>query len=423
MKTPVFALVDCNNFFVSCERLFRPDLAHKPVVVLSSNDGCVVARSNEAKALGIPMGAPAFQWRDTFDRHKVTQFSANFELYGDTSRRITALLASITPNLELYSIDEAFLDLSQLPINDFTQWGKEVRAKIWQWVGIPVSIGIAPTKTLAKLASEHAKKDSAHQGVLSLQDQSSRPYLEHTPIQDIWGIGWRLTPRLKAEGIHTAWGLALMTPRRAQQLMGIRGRQVVSELNEISCFPLERKHKPRQTIARTRTFGHDTNSLSDLEAAIATFCVRASFRLRENQQLARHAGLFLTTNRKKPNYQSWQQELRLQQPTADPGSIITQLVRALSDLHQPATHYHRAGIWLSDFVPAKSFQPDLFGNHDSRVHELSSKRAAAFDDINKRFGKGTITYAATKLGTTWNPIRQNASPAYTTDWSSLPIVD
>lgn len=423
MRPPLFALIDCNNFFASCERLFRPDLTTRPIVVLSSNDGCVVARSNEAKALGIPMGAPAFQWRDTFDRHNVVQFSANFELYGDISRRIAALLASITPRLEIYSIDEAFLDLSQLPILDYVTWGRDIRAKILQWIGIPVSIGIAPTKTLAKLASEQAKRDQSLEGVLSFAQDTPQPHLAQTPIEDIWGIGWRLTPRLKAEGIHTAQELAELAPRRAQQLMGIRGRQVVAELNGTSCFPLEREHKPRQTIARTRTFGQDTNSVAELESAIATFSVRASFRLREDRQLAQHAGLFLTTNRKKPNYQVWQRDIQLTQPTADPGAIISQLVGVLTDMHVPSIHYHRAGIWLGDFVPAESFQPDLFGNHNPHTHELSVRRTTAFDDINQRFGKGTITYATTKLGDSWKPMHRSGSPAYTTNWADLPMID
>jgi DNA polymerase V len=420
---PVFALIDCNNFFVSCERLFRPDLATKPVIVLSSNDGCVVARSNEAKALGIPMGAPAFKYRDVFARHNVIQFSANFELYGDISRRITALLTSITPRLEVYSIDEAFLDLSQLPIHDYKAWGRELRNRISQWIGIPVSIGIAPSKTLAKLASERSKKDQELEGVLPLVKQKPQPYLQRTPIQSIWGIGWRLAPKLKAEGIHTADQLATLTPRRAQQLMGIRGRQVVAELNGTSCFPLELEHKPRQSIARTRTFGRDTNNISDLESAIATFVMRGSFRLRQDNQLAQTAGLFLTTNRKKPNYQTWSREITLSQPTADPGILISMLTAELARMHKPATPYHRAGIWLGDFIPTSAFQPDLFGDRNPTLHNASLQRLNAIDTINEQFGKGSITYATTKLGTAWRPARQNGSPAYTTDWSALPEVN
>lgn len=420
MRVPMFALVDCNNFFVSCERLFRPDLADKPVVVLSSNDGCIVARSNEAKALDIPMGAPAFQWRDVFDRHHVVEFSANFELYGDISRRITALLTDVTPRLEIYSIDEAFLDLSELPIDDYEAWGRAARARILRWTGMPVSIGIAPSKTLAKLASARAKQDPTLGGVLMLGG-ADPAHLTATAVQDIWGVGWRLAPRLRAEGIHTAQGLASLSPRFAQQLMGIRGRQVVAELNGTSCFPLEREHRPRQSIMRTRTFGQDTNSLHELESAIATFVIRATYRLRQDDLLADRAGLFLTTNRKKPNYQMREQEVQLQQPTADPGSIIMQLVTVLTELHRPHVHYHRAGVWLGGFSPTSAFQPDLFGQRDSELHARSVQRLSAVDSLNQRLGKGTITYAATQLGSSWNPTKLKASPAYTTAWTDLPI--
>ncbi|MCA9333085.1 hypothetical protein KDA00_04410, partial [Candidatus Saccharibacteria bacterium] len=216
MKQPVFALIDCNNFFVSCMRVFRPDLKDRPVVALSSNDGCVVARSNEAKALGIPMGAPVFKWRQFFKSNNVMQFSGNFELYGDMSRRIVGICTSITPHTEVYSVDESFLDLSELNISNLTTWGQEVKKRIMQWTGIPVSIGIAGSKTLAKLASERAKKDNKHRGVLdlySLNKKERRPFLDETPIKDVWGIGWRLTPKLQAEQLFTASHVADLLPR------------------------------------------------------------------------------------------------------------------------------------------------------------------------------------------------------------------
>ena len=217
----VFALIDCNNFFVSCERLFRPDLENRPVVVLSSNDGCVISRSAQAKRLGIPMAAPAFKYRHIFKQEGVVQFSGNFELYGDISERITRLLAGITPRTEVYSVDESFLDLSQLGITDYDRWGREVRQRLLREVGIPVSMGIAPTKTLAKLASEHAKHDDSLDGgldLLHLPRDTSDSYLSRTPIKDVWGVGWRLTPKLQAEGVYTALDLAGLAPRRAGQL-------------------------------------------------------------------------------------------------------------------------------------------------------------------------------------------------------------
>lgn len=280
MTQPIYALVDCNNFFVSCLRVFRPDFEGKPVVALSSNDGCVVARSNEVRALGVPMGAPAFKWRDFFKKHGVIEFSGNFELYGDFSRRVTSILTTITPHIELYSIDESFLDLSELEIEDYTVWAKEIQARVRRWTGIPISVGIAPTKTLAKLASERGKRSEKLDGVLDLYSTPSvrQKYMEQTKLEDVWGVGRRLAPRLRAIGIGNAWQLSQMRPQLAQQMMGIQGRRMVNELNGMSCYKLEHFGKPQQSISVTRTFGHDTNQLHVLESAIATFTTKAAYR-------------------------------------------------------------------------------------------------------------------------------------------------
>jgi DNA polymerase V len=424
MKQPLFALIDCNNFFVSCERLFRPDLEDRPVVVLSSNDGCAVSRSNEAKSLGIPMGAPAFKYRDFFKQYGVVQFSANFELYGDISRRITELLSTITPRIEVYSVDESFLDLSELPITDYTTWGREVQQRIWRWIGIPVSIGIAPTKTLAKLASDKAKKDPELNGVLDLihtSEQLRRQYLERTPIQDIWGIGWRLAPALRGQGIANAEQLRQLAPRRAQQLMGIRGRQLITELNGISCHALELEGRLAQSIARTRTFGEDTSEAYAVEAALATFTSQAAYRLRESGQLTRRAGIFLTTSKHKPGYHRWSKEVIFDVPTADAGSIAQTVADMFSQLYIPTIKYHRAGVLLHDFVPAGQLQTDLFGTVDVPQHTKADQRMAAVDVINRRFGKRTVRLAAEELAAAWKPKYQLRSSRYVTRWSELPI--
>ncbi len=287
---PVFALIDCNNFFVSCERLFRPDLASRPVVVLSSNDGCVVSRSNEAKALGVPMGAPAFKYRQLFAEQGIVQFSANFELYGDISERIIRLLTAVTPRIEVYSIDESFLDLSQLDINDYSQWARAVRQHLLREVGMPVSIGIAPTKTLAKLAAERAKKDPKLPDVLDLLEPASRErYLLQTPINEVWGVGLCLTPKLRAEGLYNALDLAQLRPRRAQQLMGVHGRQLVAELGGTCCQPLQAAGKLRQSIMHGRMFG-STNQFQVIEAAVASLTAKAAAGLRAEQLLTHRRG-------------------------------------------------------------------------------------------------------------------------------------
>lgn len=425
MKQPLFALIDCNNFFVSCEKVFRPDLEGKPVVVLSSNDGCAVARSNEAKALGIPMGAPAFKYRELFKRHGVVQFSANFELYGDISRRITELLTTITPRIEVYSVDESFLDLSELAIPDYTAWAREVQRQIYKWIGIPVSIGIAPTKTLAKLGSDKAKKDPELNGVLSLLDLSPkqrRTYLEHTRIEDIWGIGWRLAPRLRGQGIATAEQLRRLPPRRAQQLMGILGRQLITELSGVSCKPLEQEGRAHKSISRTRTFGHDTSDPHAIEAALCSFTSQATYRLRTSEQLTRRVSIFLTTSKHKPGYRRWAREAIFPVPTADAGLIAQTVNDLFGSVYNPSVQYHRAGVLLYDFVPAGQLQTDLFGQVDVAYHTKAAKRMRAVDELNLRYGKRTVRLAAEGLGSVWEPKHDLRSPRYATRWGELPKV-
>lgn len=400
MKKPIFALIDCNNFFVSCERIFRPDLEGKPVIVLSSNDGCAVARSNEAKALGIPMGAPAFKYREVLQKNNVVQFSANFELYGDISKRITDLVTSITPRVEVYSVDESFLDLSNLPIEDFTAWGKLVRQKIFNWVGMPVSVGIAPSKALAKLASDRAKKVPELGGVCSFLGPAAEDpahHMEAMPVQDIWGVGRRLGPRLRAEGVITARDFARMRPRHAQSIMGIQGRQLSAELNGASCWPLEQIGKVHKSIMSTRTFGEDTHDFNVVEAAIASFAANAAFKLRRHHQLTTKAALFVTTDKHKPNYQRITQEVRFEVPTADTGLLASTLVEALKNVFHSQFACHRAGVLLYDFVPASYVQTDIFGSL-SHTHDESNRRMDVVDAINQRFGKRTIKFAAEDLG-------------------------
>lgn len=420
----MFALIDCNNFFVSCERLFRPDLGGRPVVVLSSNDGCVVSRSNEAKALGIPMAAPAFKYRDIFERHGVKQFSANFELYGDISERITRIMTSITPRTEVYSVDESFLDLSKLEIRDYQAWARAIQSQILRSVGIPVSIGIAPTKTMAKLASDRAKKDADLSGVLDLggaPDVIRDNYLLQAPIGDVWGIGWRLAPKMKAEGVFTALALKQLRPRRAQQLMGIHGRQLVAELNGQICHPLEPFGRIRQTVMKGRMFGHDTSEFAVVEAAIASLSARAAFAIRREGLRAHSASLSLSTNHHKPGYERRQASTSFITPTADTGVIAASLVELAGTLFRSGQAYHRANILLYDLSSVERLQPDLFGQIDSAAANKTRNRLRAVDALNIHYGRGTVRYAAEDLSDAWQPRRGSRSPRYTTHWQELPI--
>jgi DNA polymerase V len=419
-----FALIDCNNFFVSCERLFRPDLAAQPVVVLSSNDGCVIARSNEAKALGVPMGAPLFKYRQLFQDHNVTLFSANFELYGDISTRIARLLTRVTPRIEIYSVDESFLDLHELNIPDYTLWGQQLAARVRREVGIPVSIGIAPSKTLAKLASECAKHDPRLAGALDLTATSveqRQRILQDRPIQDVWGIGWRLAPKLKAVGVHTAHQLSQLSPQLAKQLMGIHGRQLVSELNGTSCYPLEPAHKPRQSIMRGRTFGEDTGDPLVIEAAIANLAARACLQLRQADLLACSAVVSLSTNRFKPGYSHQSSYVTLPLPSADTGLVTAELQRQVASMVNSHAAYHRANVLFYNLISPSALQTDLFGTLDVARSDQSQRRLQAFDAINQRHGAGLIRYAAEDLSQVWQPKHDLRSPRFTTNWQDLPI--
>jgi DNA polymerase V len=423
MADRIYALIDCNNFFVSCERLFRPDLEGKPVVVLSSNDGCVVSRSNESKRLGVPMGAPAFKHKELFQRHNIVKFSGSFELYGDISKRITALLATITPRIEIYSVDESFLDLTELPISDYTAWGREVQAEIYKTIGIPVSIGIARSKTLAKLASEIAKQHDEYVGAFSfinLPEARRQAVLQDMPVQEIWGVGWRLAPRLRAEGVSSAWALANLRPQRAQQLMGIHGRQMVAELNGTSCYGLAAEQTAAKSIMRSRTFGEDTAEAHVLEAAIASLSARAAFYLRSQKLLARRIGFFTSTNKHKPGYRRWVREVQLLTPTNDTGQIISLLVKELSDAFSRGQQYHRLGIFMHDFVPEGALQTDLLGYVDGAAHDRAAARMQALDTINNKWGRGKIYYASEDLSKSWQPKRHIGSPRYVSNWNELP---
>lgn len=421
----VLALVDCDNFFVSCERLFRPDLEGRPVVVLSSNDGCAVSRSREAKALGIPMGAPAFKYRELFKSHGVISFSANFELYSDISRRIVDLLKSIAPHTEVYSVDESFIDLSNLPIHDYELWSQALRQRIFLEIGIPVSIGIAPTKTLAKLATQTAKNAIPLKGTLSLigmSEEDRKVLLSRTAVEDIWGVGRRLAPKLKAEGIATALDLSRLGRGLARQLMGLSGLQTVSELNGIDCHPLDSLtlNQPHKSVLRSRTLGEDTNQLGVLEASIATLTTSAAFQIRQEEQLSSRAALFLSTSRFKPGFRTWYEEVSFGMPTNDSGHIIKVLTNQLQSIYSSTQSYHRVGVVLYDFKPARFLQTDLLGLVQPSTHSASVAKMRAIDDINSRFGKGSVYFAAEDLSNSWRPRQNSRSPRYTTKWAELP---
>ncbi|MBP9853119.1 MAG: Y-family polymerase [Patescibacteria group bacterium] len=416
----MLALIDCNNFFVSCERLFRPDLLKKPVAVLSSNDGCAISRSDEVKALGIPMAGPMHNYRVVVEKYGIVSCSANFELYGDISRRLRTLLTTVTPALEIYSIDEAFLDLAKLRIQNYEEWGRVIRDRIAQEIGVPVSVGIAPTKTLAKLANHKAKELPELSGVLHLTNANTTKYLKSTPVRAVWGVGRKLAPKLLVEGVVTAYDLAHMRPKHAQQLLGIHGRIMASELLGTRCLQLQQTHKPQKMIARGRQFGADTNEWDVVESAVASMTARACLQLRREGQLTTKAFAVMRTNWRKPGYTTTVAAVDLREPTADTGVVCQQLIASLAQKFNTRLSYHKADVFLANFVQPNSIQLDLFGQIKPSAMATQARRMHAIDSLNATHQPQSVQYAAEKLSDAWTPRKNHASPRYTSQWSDIP---
>jgi DNA polymerase V len=417
----LFALIDCNNFYVSCERLFQPMLHGKPVVVLSNNDGCVIARSDEAKALGIPMGLPAFKLAHLVKEHSIEVYSSNYTLYGDLSARVMTTLTQWTPDVEVYSIDEAFLQFSPLPLDALTTYGQSMRATIQQWTGIPVSIGIGPTKTLAKLANRLAKRSTEAKGVVALMSPAQiEATLTQTPIEDIWGIGPGYTRRLKAHEIRTALQLRQVNDRWVRQKLGTVGLRLVWELRGIACLPLERCPSPQQSLMVSRSFGRPITTLSEMREAVATYTTRAAEKLRKSHLATGVLTVFLMTNRftDEPQYSN-SVTRSFPVATQDTAELMRYALRGIEQTFHEGYRYQKAGVILTALVPAHQIQTHLFDGQD---RERSKQLMAAIDTINKEWGTGTIRYADVGLRPAWMMRCARRSPRYTTRWEELAVV-
>lgn len=416
----MIALLDCNNFYCSCERVFRPELEKKPVAVLSNNDGCIIARSQEVKALGIPMGAPMFKYKPIIEKEGIHIFSANFALYGDMSERVMSTLKEFAPAVEVYSIDESFVDLSGFKLSELVPFCRELRATIRQWTGIPVSIGIAPTKTLAKLANKIAKKRTDSGGVYALADKAGYQYeLSQCGIGEVWGIGGRLTERINAKGIETAWQLSQVEPQWARDEVGVVLERTVRELRGISCIPLELAADYRQRIMVSRSFGHDVNDIQELKAAVTTFAARAGEKLRRQNCRASSISVFAHTNPFKENQKQYKGSVivRFDYPTQDTRVLIDAANQGLESLFRKGYFYKKAGVMLDDILPESVCQLNLFAE-DFKQSALSK----SIDQINARMGAGAVRFAAMDIGRNWRMNQQSRSPKYTTNWKDLPII-
>ncbi|MBW2451344.1 MAG: translesion error-prone DNA polymerase V subunit UmuC [Deltaproteobacteria bacterium] len=419
--TSTFALVDCNNFYVSCERLFRPDLKNVPIVVLSNNDGCIVARSQEVKALGIKMGTPLFKVKNEIVKHGVEVFSSNYTLYGDISARVMQTLEQFSPHVEVYSIDEAFLDLSG--INRPVAHGQNIRSTVMQHIGVPVCVGIAPTKTLAKLANFAAKKFTATQGVVDLTDsQRQKNLMNITPVSEIWGVGRKLTKKLQALGIETALHLAQADRRFVRQRFSVVLERTVCELNGESCLDLEKSPQPRQQIVCSRSFGDKLTQYGDLKQTVCEFAARAAEKLRSERQLALVVNVFIRTSpfdKAGPHYANAATGT-LPVPSSDTRQIVDMCVRLLNTIWQEDYRYAKAGVILTDFCFPEDVQFELFEQPvGAATHEGALMRAV--DAINHK-GRGKVWFGGQRPRKDWYMKQANLSPAYTTQWDNIPLV-
>jgi DNA polymerase V len=419
---PIFALVDCNNFYASCERVFNPRLEGKPIVVLSNNDGCVVARSNEAKALGIGMGVPEFQIRPMLRAHHVQVFSSNYTLYGDLSQRVMETLEQFCPDLEVYSIDEAFLSLVGFERRNLTDYGQQIRQTVKQWTGIPVSVGIAETKTLAKIANRIAKRTPDIGGVCDLLTCPDREaLLSQVAVEDVWGIGPNHAHMLTQHGITTAFQLRRVDDQWIRKRMGIVGLRLVMELRGVSCLDLEQCPAPKQSLTCSRAFGKLISTLGEMEEAVSVYTSRVAEKLRRERLAATVLTVCLTTNEFKegPQYSN-ALTLNLSVVTDTTSDLIKSALHGIRAIYRDGYLYKKAGVMLTGLVPVSQTQADLFDDRDRRK---SKRLMSALDAINDRWGADTLHYASSGISKPWKTQFHRRSPAYTTDWDALPVVN
>lgn len=430
-----FVLVDGNNFYVSCERLFRPSLRNRPVVVLSNNDGCCVARSNEAKALGVQMGVPYFQIRKNFEKAGGIALSSNYTLYADLSNRMMSVIGQYSERQEIYSIDESFLEWDGFRLFDTGKMATALRQRVERWVGIPVGVGIGETKTLAKLANRLAKKhpDFKEQGYCNLPDLSlaeRQRYLAETPIGEIWGIGRRWSQKLEALGIQNALDLSRADPSRIRSTFNVILERTALELRGIICLVLEESPPPRQQIIASRSFGGLVTDLESLRQSVSTHAARAAEKLREDGSRAHLLTVFLHTppfNPREPQYHP-QVTLRLKTASQDTLTLTQTALRGLEAIYREGFRYQKAGVMLGEMTRDKRIQTDLFEDETSSSRAERDQLLATMDRINRKMGRNTLWTASQGLTTqeqsqgNWRMNRSHLSPAYTTRWNDIPKV-
>lgn len=414
----MYGLCDCNNFFASCERVFRPELCGRPVIVLSNNDGCVIARSNEAKALGIRMGQPYYQIEEAAERHGVAVFSSNFILYGDMSRRVIRTLRGMVPAAEVYSIDEAFLDLRGIDTGRLDEMGHRISRTVQRDTGIPVSIGIAPTKTLAKIASKLCKQYPRLKGsCLMYRPEDIEKVLRRFPIGDVWGIGRRHLVQLQGAGVATAWDFTQHTEEWVRKRMHLPGLRTWRELQGEACIDFETAIPPKQQITVSRSFAHEMTDYEEVHASVAAFTSMCAEKLRRQQSLCGEVTVYIYTNRHREDLPQYfeSRTIRLAIPTDDTLELVPYASQALRSIFRRGYGYKKAGVIFSELIAKDGIQTDLFDSVDREKH---ARLMAAVDAANRTYGRDRIVVAARGFG----PLkmnRQHLSKQYTTDWNDI----
>lgn len=409
-----FLLADCNNFYVSCERIFDPSLLGRPIVVLSNNDGCVVARSLEAKALGIRMGVPLFQIRRLVEREGVLVYSSNYELYGDMSARVMAGLREFTDAVEVYSIDEAFVELDGCrQAGSYRDLGREIREKILRWTGVPITVGIARTKTLAKVANHLAKTSDKAKGVLDLTDSPHLDVaLERTPVEEVWGVGPAYAARLRARGIETALQLRDVDVRWARRAMTVVGARLVMELRGVSCIPLETAPPAKRSITTSRSFPAPVSKYEELKESVSFFLTRCAEKLRRAQLAASAVTVFIQTGRfaEGPRYAK-SITLELVYPADATAELLRHALEALQRVYRDGYEYRKAGVMLAGLTPAAQLTGRLF---DDAQLEKFRRVTPVVDLLNKKYGRDTVRLAGANPRGRWRTKAARRSPRYTT---------
>lgn len=426
MPSPLFALVDVNNFYVSCERVFAPQLEKVPMVVLSNNDGCAVARSAEVKALGVKMGTPWFQMKELARKHGIEAYSSNYTLYGDMSNRVVEVLQQFTPNLEVYSIDESFLRIDSV-IKHYqspTHLGAIVKERVKDWTGLPVCVGIGPTKTLAKLANHLAKKNQHFSGICDISampKQELHQWMSEIAVDDIWGVGHQIAKRLEVMGIKTILDLMQISPQAIRLQFGVVMERLCYEIRGVSCLKLEEVAPPKQQIIASRSFGKLVTTFNDLSESIATHAGRAAEKLREQHSVAGAITIFIQTNPFLRYEAQYGQSIvvPLPDPTDNSLEVTQAAMRGLRKIFKAGFRYKKAGVILNLLADKPVVQQSLF--EDVVAKGKSAELMKAIDSINSRYGKTLIQSAATGTKKSWEMRSNNKSPNYTTNWSQLPF--